>query len=778
MCNTPWVAASGTYTLRVLYPCPVPEATNAGSFANFPATYSASTFVKLTDTRDSKEYTVVKIANRWIMAQNLNYQKDLTWQANANQPTSSTVTPATALSSFWCPGGNSGTAVSTSTQASCDVWGALYTWETAMMLDGKWTSSAKASSSWSEPNPYATNTTSGNTLNHARSDVGAVTGGRGICPPNWHVPTDGEWGDILNEIETGTKNHNESYNTLLGMNAGARSKSKCTCMSGSCSTDEDVRWRYYETEGVQGTDAYGFRVLPAGYRYNNGIAFAARGLFTFFWTSSAQNALSAWYREFYAENALVKRDYTTRSYGFSVRCIRNAAPAAPTAVNGARCGAGTVTISASSSSPGVEIDWYTTATGGTSIHTGATYTPNVNVSGTATYYAEARVIGSPNNVSPRTPVTVTMFLMPEITTQPRTPVEACRNGSVKLSVAATNASGYQWKRGSANVSGGSGGTSATYTTATFTSLTSYTYTVVVSNGTGPGSCTVTSSPALVTVYSPTAPGSTLTFENFHPCSAPVGSTWSLWDTRESGNQQLYKVRMMADQRVWMVQDLKFGDKCGTKEAFTTYMLVDADETGNLSTAFPGYYGDCTNKKDGNTPTNRGYLYTWAAAVNHAGAFYSSNVVSDYLGCGDASTIQIPDPAPPRNLDPNACQGICPAGWHLPTGNRPGGVVGEIADANTKFQAYSNYNCTGAACWNASSQWEGVLGGISLQSGSSLLYGNSRGEYWSSTRNTGLSSLALEFGAEGVAAGNTEGGAYSGLNFKYFGGSVRCIRNYY
>jgi uncharacterized protein (TIGR02145 family) len=368
-----------------------------------------------------------------------------------------------------------------------------------------------------------------------------------------------------------------------------------------------------------------------------------------------------------------------------------------------------------------------------------------------------------------------MFLMPVITTQPRTPVEACVNGSVKLSVAATNASGYQWKRGGVNVSDGSGGTSATHTTGIFTTnYASYAYTVVVSNGTGPGSCTVTSNEATVRVYPPTAPGSTVTFANFHPCSAPVGSTWSLLDTREQSNPRYYKVRMMADQRVWMVQDLKFGDKC-TKETFN--WSATTDQTGNLSTYFPGYYGDCTNKKESTTPANRGYLYDWAAAVNHAGAFFTDGNTSYYLGCGYAETNKIDGPEPPRNLDPNACQGICPAGWHIPTGNNQDGVVGEIADANTKFQ--TAYNCTGAACWNASSQWEGVIGGY-IQYGS--IVAPQRASYWSSTRAGNAPAFMLGF--NDTVDGTVSPGYKVGINdihyvaYKNSGRTVRCIRNYY
>jgi uncharacterized protein (TIGR02145 family) len=196
-----------------------------------------------------------------------------------------------------------------------------------MMVDGKWTSSAHSSNTWSEPTSYGTLTTSGNFQNHARSDDGAVAGGRGICPPNWHVPTDMEWGDLLNEMETGTKNHNTSTD-WIGTNAGMRAKSKCMCStSGYCDTDTDVTSWY--GGGTVGTDVFGFHVLPSGLRDNNGSHFNFRGLQSLFWSSSASSGTYASYRSFSSSVATVNRSDSYRSFGFAVRCIRDEEVLAP-----------------------------------------------------------------------------------------------------------------------------------------------------------------------------------------------------------------------------------------------------------------------------------------------------------------------------------------------------------------------------------------------------------------------------------------------------------------
>jgi uncharacterized protein (TIGR02145 family) len=327
VCDTAWTPAAGTYTLTVNVAagkqpqgsCTYTEPAVVGTFADFDKNYSASTYVSLTDEREKKNYPVVKIGGRWIMARNLNYQKDLIWEANSNAPSTSSGGKKVALiGHFWCPGGyreGSGT----SSSYSCEVWGALYSWETAMMIDGKWSSGAKKNSAWSESSLYSSS------KNHGRSDDGTPSDGRGICPPHWHVPTDKEWGEILNAMEGGDKNHNK-YIGWVSTNAGIRGKSKCTVPDKGTSgdtyvSDTQVNW-YYNNDAL-GTDSYGLRALPAGRRSDDGSNFHTRGLNANFWSSSAYDVSTAWYRSFYYLFPSVFHNATTRSYGQSVRCIKD-----------------------------------------------------------------------------------------------------------------------------------------------------------------------------------------------------------------------------------------------------------------------------------------------------------------------------------------------------------------------------------------------------------------------------------------------------------------------
>jgi uncharacterized protein (TIGR02145 family) len=276
----------------------------------------------LNDERDGNNYTVVKLGAHWVMAQNLNYQKNLTWQANASMPNTSTSGANTGLiGHFWCPGGYS-SSTATSTRASCDVWGALYSWETAMSFDGL--------GSWTEVAIYnagAANSTNGK-FNHGRTATGSGTGGRGICPSNWHVPTDFEWGEILDAMESGggTK-HQTAVGGWAGADAGTRAKAACTVGDNSISGDayvNDTRANWYYNASTLGTDNYQFRVIPSGMRWADGSSFSYRGSATYFHSSSLDSSTDGLSRGIEYQSSKVYRHINLwRAMGLSVRCVRD-----------------------------------------------------------------------------------------------------------------------------------------------------------------------------------------------------------------------------------------------------------------------------------------------------------------------------------------------------------------------------------------------------------------------------------------------------------------------
>jgi uncharacterized protein (TIGR02145 family) len=275
--------------------CTFTQPAVVSTFALFPANYySASTFVTLTDERDGNNYTVVKMPDgKWWMAQALNYQKDLTWQANSNQPSTGSGQNTALIGHFWCPGATNAT---TSTRTSCDVWGALYSFETAMMVDGKWSDDNRTNTAWTDVSTGAA------------TNGGKGAGSHGICPANWHVPTDAEWGNLVN---------------TMGTNACSHGKSTCTCNSDNTSCVDDIQINWFYNSGTHGLDTYNFRVISTGTRDYIGSHFFNLGDRVFFWSSSASSSTNVYMRRWSYGSLTVGTITHSRSYGFPVRCVRN-----------------------------------------------------------------------------------------------------------------------------------------------------------------------------------------------------------------------------------------------------------------------------------------------------------------------------------------------------------------------------------------------------------------------------------------------------------------------
>ena len=143
--DCPGWQSSNEFTVTVFDCAFAPPSTETGATATFR------------DPRDGKPYkTVVMPDGRTWFAQNLNYTKDLTYnvysyEANGKQHTS-IANGVPAIGSYWCPGAGTYSG----DQNMCNTLGALYTWETAMMVDGKYADETKTSSAWDESwvSPY------------------------------------------------------------------------------------------------------------------------------------------------------------------------------------------------------------------------------------------------------------------------------------------------------------------------------------------------------------------------------------------------------------------------------------------------------------------------------------------------------------------------------------------------------------------------------------------------------------------------------------------------
>ena len=127
----------------------------------------------------------------------------------------------------------------------------------------------------------------------------AATNAAGLCPSGWHVPTDGEWTDLKNNVIA--NGHSGAVGTALKATYG---------------------WSEL-FGGVNGTDDFGFSALPGGYRGGGG-SFNA-GYYGNWWSSSPSGG-NAWSRSmsFADIEPGLYRNARNRSNGYSVRCLRDA----------------------------------------------------------------------------------------------------------------------------------------------------------------------------------------------------------------------------------------------------------------------------------------------------------------------------------------------------------------------------------------------------------------------------------------------------------------------
>jgi uncharacterized protein (TIGR02145 family) len=294
-----WVS-SNAYTVEVITCGDVAGTATAGSVGSFQ------------DPRDSKVYKIVKMADGKVwFAENLNYQEGLTFNQQANQangvPYESNANGVPAIGSFWCPSVSGATL--SSDKNTCNVYGALYTWETAMSADGK--------GEWNEPaegNYFATGVP---TIDQAKVN-NAKGSGRGICPTGWHIPTDFEWATLLDAVDGANTTYTLQEDTgYWGENASVKIKSASTYLGG------DTGNGAWADNDHRGDNSSGFGAVPAGTRNYSGAQFNYRGSTVYYWSSSVGSSALAWNRQFLYNYAQVYRNLNLRSNGFSVRCVRD-----------------------------------------------------------------------------------------------------------------------------------------------------------------------------------------------------------------------------------------------------------------------------------------------------------------------------------------------------------------------------------------------------------------------------------------------------------------------
>jgi uncharacterized protein (TIGR02145 family) len=251
-----------------------------------------------------------------------------TWSANS--------TTYTQSGSYTAVSGCTTQVLNLTIENLCDVDGNAY--DTVVIGTQVWMSENLKTSKYRNGDPIPTNlnnttwqnTTSGayaiyNNTASNDSIYGklyngyAVADSRGLCPTGWHVPSDADWQTLESSLGMLSGDLNLTGGRGSAQNVGG--KMKATGIAGSGGL-----WNFVNTGA---TNSSGFTGLPGGARASVGT-FVNVGGYGYWWSSTQYSSTGAWDRNLHSSSASSNRDGSTMTVGFSVRCVRDAAPTVTT----------------------------------------------------------------------------------------------------------------------------------------------------------------------------------------------------------------------------------------------------------------------------------------------------------------------------------------------------------------------------------------------------------------------------------------------------------------
>jgi uncharacterized protein (TIGR02145 family) len=165
-------------------------------------------------------------------------------------------------------------------ESNCDQYGRLYDWATAMALPSK----------------------CNNVLSTGDVDCAISAKHRGICPSNYHIPSDADWNALMKFANPSCSDNSDCAG------AGTKLKSATGWNTGS--------------GYIPGTDDYGFSALPGGYGYSGGIFYDA-GNYGDWWSATEGSSGNAYYRYMYYNYEFAYWVNYSKGSLFSVRCLQD-----------------------------------------------------------------------------------------------------------------------------------------------------------------------------------------------------------------------------------------------------------------------------------------------------------------------------------------------------------------------------------------------------------------------------------------------------------------------
>jgi uncharacterized protein (TIGR02145 family) len=136
----------------------------------------------------------------------------------------------------------------------------------------------------------------------AAMDGATTERAKGVCPTDWHIPSDCEWMYLENSLGMTTADQQDT-----GFRDSGTVGSKLSTL----------------TDNGNGTISSGFTALLAGLRHSPPGAFGNRGAVGYWWSSSEAGATAAHLRTLLSSQVGVNRRSDDKALGFSVRCRKD-----------------------------------------------------------------------------------------------------------------------------------------------------------------------------------------------------------------------------------------------------------------------------------------------------------------------------------------------------------------------------------------------------------------------------------------------------------------------
>lgn len=161
-------------------------------------------------------------------------------------------------------------------------------------------------------------------LNHESSDVDVVKQSKAYketgvlynhqaalkaCPAEWHLPSNKDWGELAEFIINENGGAEKGYKMAMGSVSGSYHLLAIKLKSVEYWSDKN------------GTNDYGFNGIPTGYYYSNAPSFnTSKG--SYWWAQDSELDV-AYYRSLFNSHDKFTASRMRKSYGLSVRCIKN-----------------------------------------------------------------------------------------------------------------------------------------------------------------------------------------------------------------------------------------------------------------------------------------------------------------------------------------------------------------------------------------------------------------------------------------------------------------------